>query len=52
MRDKHYKTFSIRLDDSLIIELKRKKEHYKSWNLLIRDLLNNQKKGKYERNNK
>lgn len=39
MRDKHYEIFCARLDEKNLQELKRRRENFKSWNLLFKDLL-------------
>ncbi len=39
-RDIKYDVFSIRLSDEIIQELKKRRQNYKSWNLLFKDLLN------------
>lgn len=43
MRDKHYKTRSMRLDDESWKVLKDLRLRYKSWNLLIKSLLEHEK---------
>ncbi len=47
-RDLKYAVFSLRLSDEVIEELKKRRQNYKSWNLLFKDLLNakNGEKGK------
>jgi hypothetical protein len=40
MLDKHYGVFSARLEDKIIDELKNRRQTFKSWNLLFRNLLN------------
>lgn len=44
MRDLHYKNRSIRISDENWEKLKKKKSKYKSWNLLISNLLKNEQK--------
>jgi len=39
MRNKHYKRHSYRHDEEVRKELKRRRKHFKSWNLLFRSLL-------------
>lgn len=39
MRDEHYKIFSARLSDEVTVELQKRRQNYKSWNLLFRQLL-------------
>lgn len=40
MRDLKYQVLSMRLSDEVIEELQKRRKNFKSWNLLVRDLLN------------
>jgi hypothetical protein len=39
MRNKHYKVWTVRLNEEVIKELKLRRRKFKSWNLLFKVLL-------------
>jgi hypothetical protein len=39
MRDKHYKSIGMRLDDENIKWLRQERKKHKSWNLLVKELI-------------
>jgi len=41
MRDKHYQVFSARLENKIVEELKNRRQNFKSWNLLFKQLVDN-----------
>ncbi len=48
MRDINYKVMSVRLSDEVIKELQNRRQKFKSWNLMYRNLLGFKKEFKFK----